>query len=58
MVDKTPLICLQDTIKDQTFVCLDTDNADSYTHKNVLENISNPNNTVLEYPISQLFQKY
>lgn len=58
IVQKTPLIYLQDAIKDQTFVCLNTDNPDSYTHKNVLETVSTPWNTILEYPISQLFQKY
>ena len=53
-----PLMSVQDTTKNQTFLCLDTDEPDSYIHKNILETISNPENTVLEYPISQLFQKY
>ena len=58
VVHKTPLVYLQDSVNNQTFVCLNTDNEDSYTHKNALETVSDPENTVLEYPISQLFQKY
>lgn len=58
IIHKTPLVYLQDMVNNQTFLCLNTDSEDSYTHKNVLEAVSDPENTVLEYPISQLFQKY
>ena len=48
---------IKDTTNRQIFVCLDTDE-NSYTHTGVLESIKNPENTVLELPIAQLFQKY
>lgn len=47
-----------DSVKNQIFVCLNTDDENSYMYTNVLESISNPENTVLELPISQLFKKY
>ena len=46
VVHKTPLVYLQDSVNNQTFVCLNTDNEDSYTHKNALETVSDPENTV------------
>ena len=59
LVDETGAVDTQKKeIKNQIFVCLDTDTQDSYTHKNILESISTPEETILEYPISQLFQKY
>lgn len=39
-------------------VCLETDGQNSFTHTKVLENVNNPHNTILEFPISQLFKKY
>lgn len=47
-----------DSTKNQIFVCLDTDQEGSFMHTKVLESIDNPKNTVLEYPIFQLFQTY
>lgn len=44
--------------KKLVYVCLKTDGEDSFTHTKVLESITNPDNTVLEFPLSQLFQKY
>lgn len=48
---------IQDWVKNQIFVCLENDE-NSYTHTKVLESIEDPQNTVLEYPIAQLFEKY
>lgn len=48
---------IQDWVKNQIFVCLEKDE-NSYTHTKVLESIEDPQNTVLEYPIAQLFEKY
>lgn len=47
-----------DTIPEQIFVCLDTDEKGSYTYTKTLESIENPENTILEYPVDPLFQKY
>jgi len=43
--------------KQQIVYCLKTDE-NSFTHAKVLENIENHENTILELPLSQLFQKY
>ncbi len=48
----------QEESKKQIFVCLEKDSPDSYTHTKVLESIEDPENTVLEYPVAQLFEKY
>jgi len=48
---------IQNWVKNQIFVCLENDE-NSYTHTKVLESIEDPQNTVLEYPIAQLFEKY
>ena len=45
-------------IKKQITICLNTDDSKSFTHKKVLEWISDPENTILEYPLWQLFQTY
>ena len=37
---------------------METDGEDSFTYKKALESISDPENTILEFPVSQLFQKY
>lgn len=39
-------------------ICLETDDEDSFTHIKALEQVSDPKNTILEYPLVQLFQKY
>lgn len=38
-------------------ICLETDQ-NSHTHTGVLESVNDPENTVLEFPVSQLFDKY
>ncbi len=47
-----------DGTKEEIFICLETDNDSSYTHTKALEKITNPENVILEYPISQIFGKY
>lgn len=49
---------LREKSREETFVCLTTDDEDSYTHTKVLESIEDAKNTILEYPINQLFEKY
>lgn len=53
---------LQDSIKSETknevIVCLETDDENSFTHTTTLESIEDPENTILEYPVDQLFKKY
>ena len=49
---------IQENVKNQIFVCLETDDSLSYTHTKVLESITDPENTVLEYPVEQIFKKY
>ena len=44
--------------KKEISICLKTDDENSFTYKKVLESIDNPENTTLEFPISQLFQTY
>ena len=55
--DSTKVSDTEDTQK-QIFVCLETDGPDSYTHTEVLESVTDPENTILEYPIDQLFKRY
>lgn len=38
-------------------ICLETDE-NSFTHNKVLESVTDPNNTILELPLSQLFERY
>lgn len=49
---------IQEAVKDKIFVCLELDDSLSYTHTKVMEKITDPKNTVLEYPVEQLFKKY
>ena len=49
---------IEEAVKSQIFVCLETDDSLSYTHTKVMEKITDPRNTVLEYPVEQLFKKY
>lgn len=49
---------LENKSKENIFVCLTTDDEDSFTHTDVLESINDPQNTILEQPIDQLFQKF
>jgi hypothetical protein len=48
---------VQKKAKKEISVCLNKDK-DSHTHKKVLESITDPSNTILEFPVSQLFEKY
>lgn len=43
---------------EQISICLNTDEKWSFTHSTVLNSIKDPNNTVLEFPLWQLFEKY
>lgn len=52
------LLEVQKKTKKQVSICLETDDKNSFTHKRVLESVIDPENTVLEFPLSQLFQKY
>jgi DNA polymerase III sliding clamp (beta) subunit (PCNA family) len=52
------LLEVQEKTKKQVSICLETDDKNSFTHKKVLESVNDPENTVLEFPLSQLFQKY
>lgn len=49
---------IQQPTKKWIYVCLETDSKTSFTHTKVLESITDPKNTVVEYPISQLFKLY
>ncbi len=49
---------IQKDVKKQISVCLVTDAENTFTHTKVLEKVSDPQNIILEFPISQLFQKY
>lgn len=42
----------------QISICLTTDDEDSFTYTKALENIKDPENTTLEFPLSPLFKKY
>ena len=44
--------------KKDVFVCLEKDNEKSFTYTKVVESITDPYNTVLEFPVDHLFQKY
>ena len=54
----TNLPNIQKWTKKQIFICMDTDSEGLFTHKKALEQVSDPKNTILEYPAAQLFQKY
>lgn len=45
-------------IQKEITICLETDDTDSYTHTKALESVRDPRNTVLEYPVEQLFKRY
>lgn len=49
---------IKNSAKEKIILCLKTDDENSFTHKNVLESVEDPQNTILEYPLEQLFQKY
>ena len=45
-------------IQNQISLCLKTDSPDGFTTTWVLESVEDPQTTTLEFPVSQLFQKY
>lgn len=49
---------VQEDTKKEIAICLETDDPNSYTHTKALEAVTDPRNTVLEYPVGQLFQRY
>ena len=49
---------IQEKTQKEISICLDVDDENSFTHTNVLEQISDPQNTILEYPLAQLFKRY
>lgn len=49
---------IQEDSKEKIYLCLDTDDKESFTHTKALETVTDPENTILEYPVSQIFQKY
>lgn len=49
---------VDDSIKSQIFVCLEADEDGSFMYTKALESIDDPENTILELPISHLFQTY
>ena len=49
---------IKDSINYQIVICLHTDDENSFTHTKSLESVENPSTTILEFPFSQLFQKY
>lgn len=53
---ETPAITEEKVVKDLS-ICLELDK-NSHTHTSVLESITDPENTVLEFPVDQLFDKY
>ena len=59
--EKTPISSIEDIekgVNNQIYLCLETDSPDTFTHTKVLESVTEPENTILEYPVNQLFQKY
>ena len=49
---------IQKWTKKEISICLTPDSQNSFTHTNAIEQVSDPRNTILEYPLEQLFQKY
>ena len=49
---------VQEWTKKENSICLTPDQENSFTHTKALEQISETENTVLEYPLGQLFQRY
>lgn len=49
---------IKEKTAEQISVCLDTDGKGTFTHTTVLNSIKDPNNSILEFPLWQLFEKY
>ena len=54
----TNLSGIQKWTEKEISVCLYKDSEDSFTHRNALDQVIDPKNTILEYPVAQLFQRY
>lgn len=52
------ILKVQKEVKKEISICLKADDENSFTHTKALEQVSDPKNTILEYPVAQLFQKY
>jgi len=52
------ILKVQKEAKKEISICLKADDENSFTHTKALEQVSDPKNTILEYPVAQLFQKY
>jgi len=48
----------KDTVKNQISLCLKTDSPDKFTYTKILESVEDPENTILEFPMSPLFNEY
>lgn len=57
-LEKSDLSNSEESVKKQISICLALDNENSFTHTKALEQVQDSENTILEYPIAQLFQKY
>ena len=58
MLETPNILEIQKWTDEQISICLTTDDENSFTHTNAIEQVSDPENTILEYPVAQLFQKY
>lgn len=56
LTEKDDLSNSSETARKQISICLELDDENSFTHTNALEKVLDPQNTVLEYPVAQLFQ--
>lgn len=54
---ETSVVIKEEKVIKDLAICLETD-SNSYTHTGVLELVNDPENTILEFPLSQLFQRY
>ena len=58
ILDFSNIWWIQEWVNKEISICLTTDDENSFTHTNAIEQVSDPENTILEYPVAQLFQKY
>lgn len=49
---------LVNNIQNDVFVCLEKDSETSFRYTKAMESITDPYNTILEFPVEHLFQKY
>ena len=55
--ESSTIVKEKEEVNKELSVCLEVD-PNTHTHTNVLELIQDPENTVLEFPVAQLFDKY